>query len=33
MHEGKIKKLADDVIPVTPSMTTKKKKFDIVHTK
>ena len=33
MHENKVKKLADEVIPVTPSMTTKKKKFDIIHTK
>ena len=33
MHENKVKKLADEMIPVTPSMTTKKKKFDIIHTK
>jgi len=33
MHERKIHKLADDMIPVTLSMTTRKRKFDIVHTK
>ena len=33
LHENKIRKLADEMIPVTQSMTTKKKKFDIVHTK
>lgn len=33
MHENKIKKLADNMIPITKSMTTKKKKFDIVHIK
>lgn len=33
MHERKIRKLADDVIPVTKSMSTKKSTFDIVHKK
>ncbi len=31
LHENKIRKMADDVIPVRPSMNTKKKRFDIVH--
>ena len=31
MHENKIRKLADSLIPITPSSDTKKKKFDIVH--
>ena len=33
MHENKIRKLADKMIPVIPSMSTKKKKFDIIHKK
>jgi hypothetical protein len=30
-RERIIRKMADKMIPVTPSMSTKKKKFDIVH--
>jgi hypothetical protein len=30
--EHEIRKLADDMIPVTKSQTSKKKKFDITHT-
>lgn len=33
MHESKVKKLADKMIPVKPSETTKKKQFDIIHKK
>lgn len=33
MNEKKIRKLADKIIPVTQSMTSKKKKFDITHKK
>lgn len=33
LSESKIRKMADSVIPVTPSMTTKKKSFDITHKK
>jgi len=31
MHENKIRKLADSFVPITPSTSTKKKKFDLVH--
>lgn len=33
MSETQVQKLTDKMIPVTPSMTTKKKKFDITHRK
>ena len=33
VHENKVRKLADKMIPITSSTATKKKKFDIVHKK
>ena len=33
MHENKVRKLADSMVPVAPSTTTKKKQFDLVHNK
>lgn len=33
MHENKVREIADKMIPITPSETTKKKRFDIVHRK
>ncbi|MFB5605688.1 MAG: hypothetical protein ACE5RL_03865 [Nitrosarchaeum sp.] len=31
MHESKVRKLADKIIPVAQSMVRKKKSFDIIH--
>jgi len=31
MHENKIRKLADSIVPITQSTSTKKRKFDSVH--